>query len=66
MLTPSDHEPAPRALDLGAEMRRRRDQREADHEDDEREPPDLRGDRNEVAISTAAAGTRKNTWRLTK
>ena len=41
MLTPSDHEPAPRALDLGAEKQRRRDQHEADDEHDQREPADL-------------------------
>ena len=36
-----DDEPAPRALDLGAEERRRRDQEEADQEHHERDAPDL-------------------------
>ena len=36
-----DHQPAPRALDLGAEMRRGRDQREADQEDEQRKLADL-------------------------
>ena len=48
MLIAEQHDPAPRALDLGAEERRRGDQQKADHEHDERE----RGG------SGAATGTR--------
>ena len=36
-----DDQPAPRALDLGAEEGRRRDQDQADGEDEQRQPADL-------------------------
>ncbi len=41
MLTPSEHDPAPRALDLGAEEQRRDHHRDADDEHDQRDAPDL-------------------------
>ena len=41
MLTPSEHDPAPRALDLGAEEQRRDHEGKADDEDDEGDAADL-------------------------
>ena len=40
-IDPEQNNPAARALDLGAELQRRRDQRKAHQEDDDRKPPDV-------------------------